>query len=109
MRQREKSGAVLCKCLDGLGHGGPRACIQIISMRVLTDQKCKLQVRKMLEQAFVPARRTLGKRWIITAVLSSPGITKSHGKNRNLSFIEEGRTIQSLAQVHRSSECPRYS
>ena len=62
------------------------SCIQIISMRVLTDQKCELQVRKMLEQAFVPARRTLGTRWIITAILSSPGITKSHRKNRNLSL-----------------------
>ena len=51
----------------------------------------------MLEQAFVPARSTLGTRWIITAILSSPGITKSHGKNRDLSFIEEGRTIQPQA------------
>jgi hypothetical protein len=80
-------------------------------MRVLTDQKCELQVQKMLEQAFVPARRTLGTRWIITATLSSPGITKSHGKNRDLSFIEEGRTIQPQPVTQAVAACviPRYT
>jgi hypothetical protein len=80
-------------------------------MRVLTDQECELQVRNMLEQAFVPARRTLGTRRIITAILSSPGITKSHGKNRDLSFIEEGRTIQlqPVTEAIAARIIPRYT
>ena len=65
----------------------------------------------MLEQAFVPARRTLGTRWIITAILSSPRITKSHGKNCDLSFIEEGRTIQPQPVTQAIAACiiPRYT
>lgn len=110
MRQREELRTVLRKCLNGLGHGSHLPCAQIILMRVLTDQKRQLQVRKMLEQAFVPARRTLGTRWVITAILASPGITKSHGKNRDLSFIVEGRTIQlqPVAQAIAACIIPRY-
>src|SRR5665213_967187 len=80
-------------------------------MRVLTDQKRQLQVRKMLEQAFVPARRALRTGWIVTSVLSGARITKSHGKDRNLCVIEEGRTIhpQPVTQTIAACIIPRYS
>jgi hypothetical protein len=63
-------------------------------MRVLTDQKRQFSVRKMLEQAFVPRRRAFSTWRIVSAILSSSWITKSHGKNRNFRVIEESRTIQ---------------
>jgi hypothetical protein len=82
-----------------------------MSVCVLTDQKRQPRVRKMLEQAFVPARRTLGTGWVVTAILSSAGVTKSHGKNRNLRFIEEGRTIQPQPVTQAIAACiiPRYA
>ena len=63
-------------------------------MRVLTDQKRQITVRKMLEQALVPLRRAFRTWWIVTAILPSPWITKSYRKNRNFCVIEEDRTIQ---------------
>ena len=64
----------------------------------------------MLEQAFVPARRALERR-IVTSVLSSPGITKSHGKDCNPRFLQEGRTIhpQPVTQKIAARIIPRYS
>jgi hypothetical protein len=64
-----------------------------MSMRVLTDQKRQLQAREMLQQAFVPARRAFRTGRIITSVLSGARVTKSHGKDRNPRFIEEGRAV----------------
>ena len=78
---------------------------------VLTDQKCQPQVRKMLDQAFMPARRALGTGWVVTAILSSPRITKSHRKNCDLRFIEEDQTIQPqpVTQAIAARIIPRYS
>ena len=52
---------------------GLPSCIQVISMCVLTSQERQLQARKMLEQAFVPARRALRTGRIVASVLSPPG------------------------------------
>jgi hypothetical protein len=80
-------------------------------MRVLTNQKRQPQVRKMLEQAFVPARRALWTGRIVTATLSRARLTKPHGKDRNLRFIEEGRAIQPqpVTQAIAAYIIPRYS
>jgi hypothetical protein len=65
-----------------------------MSLGVLTYQERQLQIGKVREQAFVPKRRTLGARWFIASVLSSPWITKPHGKDRNFRFIVEEGAIQ---------------
>ena len=65
----------------------------------------------MLEQAFVPARRALRTGWIVTAILSGAGVTKSHGKDCNHRFIEEGRSIQlqPVTQAIAARIIPRYA
>jgi len=80
-------------------------------MRVSTDQKRQLQVRKMLEQALVPARRALRTGRIVTAVPSGAGIAKSHRKNSNPRFIEEGQAIQPQPITQAVAACiiPRYA
>jgi hypothetical protein len=79
-------------------------------MCVLTSQEYQLQAGKMLEQAFVPARRALRTGRIVTSVLSGARIAKSHRKDRNLRFIEEGRAIQPQPVTQAIAACvvPRY-
>ena len=66
---------------------------RIMPVCVLGDQKRQPRVRKMLEQAFVPARRT-SNGWVVTAILSSAGVTKSHQKSA---------TFASSKKIERSS------
>src|SRR5581483_4077880 len=65
----------------------------------------------MLQQALVPKRCTFWSRRIVTSVLSSPRITKSHRKDRDLRFIEENQTIhpQPVTQAIAACIIPRYS
>ena len=65
----------------------------------------------MLEQALVPARRALRTGRIVTAVPSGAGIAKSHRKNSNPRFIEEGQAIQPqpITQAVASCIIPRYA
>ena len=79
-------------------------------MRVLTSQERQLQVREMLEQAFVPKRRAFRTGRIITSVLPGARITKSDRKNRHPRRIVEDRALQlePLAQAIAACVIPRH-
>src|SRR6185312_1697880 len=79
---------------DGLRHGGLPPRTQIISVSVLTDQERQLQLGKMLKQAFMPMRRTLGTRRVVASIFSSAWITETDREDRNSRGIIEGCAIQ---------------
>jgi len=110
MRQREESRAVFRKRLYGLRQGTLPPNLQIMSMGVLTDQERQLEVGKVLQQAFVPERRTFRPRRLIPAAFSRSWITKSDGDNRHLRCIVEDRAVQlqPLAQAVAACVIPRY-
>lgn len=83
------------KRLDGFGDGRLSTQIQIVPMRVLTDQKRKPNVRKMPQQAFMPKGGTLWPRRIIATRFSDARITKSHWKQSNLRCIEKSFAVDS--------------
>jgi hypothetical protein len=110
MRQREESRTVFRKRLYGLRQGTFPPSVQIMSVCVLTDQERQLEIGKVLEQAFVPERRTFRPRRLIPAVFSRSRITKSDGDNRHLRGIVEERAVQlqPLAQAIAACVIPRY-
>jgi len=110
MWQREELITVLRKRPDGLRHGSLPLHTQIISVSVLTDQERQLQVGKMLKQAFMPMRRTLGTRRVVASIFSSAWITETDREDRNSRGIIEGCAIQPqpVAQAVATRIIPRY-
>lgn len=110
MRQWKELITVLRKCFDGFRHRDipPRA--QIISVSVLTDQERQLQIGKMLKQALVPTRCTLGTRRVVASILPSARITKPDREDRHSRIIVERHAIQiqPVAQAIAACIIPRY-
>src|SRR5690349_12174774 len=73
MREREIARQVLAPGVDGLAHRAPRALMQVIVNGVRADQQGQLDVRKMLEDLSVPARRAFPARREVAALHVDPG------------------------------------